>query len=185
MAKKKTIRTIPQARTPMPEQSPEARVKNFDEVACGYRLEDALRRGGPLPALRRRALRQGLPGRHRHPGLHPEDGGEELPRRLRHDHRHQPAAVGLRPRLPAGEPVRGRVHGRRHARAGGDRTPRALRRRHGHPRRLGQRALHRAEPASRSASSARGRREWPAPPTWPRPAARSSSTRRSTSPAAC
>jgi glutamate synthase (NADPH/NADH) small chain len=26
----------------MPEQSPEARVKNFDEVACGYRLEDAL-----------------------------------------------------------------------------------------------------------------------------------------------
>src|SRR5512138_1331465 len=42
MAKKKTIRTIPQARTPMPVQSPDARVKNFDEVACGYRLEDAL-----------------------------------------------------------------------------------------------------------------------------------------------
>ena len=42
MAKKKTIRTIPQARTPMPEQSPEARVQNFDEVACGYRLQDAL-----------------------------------------------------------------------------------------------------------------------------------------------
>ncbi len=42
MAKKKTIRTIPQARTPMPEQAPQARVKNFEEVACGYRLEDAL-----------------------------------------------------------------------------------------------------------------------------------------------
>jgi glutamate synthase (NADPH/NADH) small chain len=42
MAKKKTIRTIPQARTPMPEQPAEARVKNFDEVAMGYRLEDAL-----------------------------------------------------------------------------------------------------------------------------------------------
>ena len=42
MAKKKTIRSIPQARTPMPEQAPELRVKNFDEVACGYRLEDAL-----------------------------------------------------------------------------------------------------------------------------------------------
>jgi glutamate synthase (NADPH/NADH) small chain len=41
-AKKKTIRTIPQARTAMPEQAPEMRVKNFDEVACGYRLEDAL-----------------------------------------------------------------------------------------------------------------------------------------------
>lgn len=42
MAKKKTIRTIPQARTAMPEQAPEARVRNFDEVACGYRLDDAL-----------------------------------------------------------------------------------------------------------------------------------------------
>ena len=42
MAKKKTIRTIPQARTPMPEQEPAERVRNFDEVACGYRLEDAL-----------------------------------------------------------------------------------------------------------------------------------------------
>jgi len=42
MPKKKTIRTIPQARTPMPEQSPDSRVKNFDEVAGGYRQEDAL-----------------------------------------------------------------------------------------------------------------------------------------------
>ena len=42
MAKKRTIRNIPQGRTPMPEQPPELRVKNFDEVACGYRLEDAL-----------------------------------------------------------------------------------------------------------------------------------------------
>ncbi len=40
--KKKTIRSIPQARTPMPEQAPELRVRNFDEVATGYRLEDAL-----------------------------------------------------------------------------------------------------------------------------------------------
>jgi glutamate synthase (NADPH) small chain len=43
MAKKKTIRTIPQARTAMPEQEPAARAKNFAEVACGYSLEDALR----------------------------------------------------------------------------------------------------------------------------------------------
>ncbi|WP_374605522.1 NADPH-dependent glutamate synthase [Niveibacterium sp.] len=42
MAKKKTIRTIPQARTPMPEQAPEIRITNFEEVACGYRLDDAL-----------------------------------------------------------------------------------------------------------------------------------------------
>ncbi|MBM3391439.1 MAG: NADPH-dependent glutamate synthase [Betaproteobacteria bacterium] len=43
MAKKKTIRTIPQERTPMLEQAAAARAKNFQEVACGYRLEDALR----------------------------------------------------------------------------------------------------------------------------------------------
>jgi glutamate synthase (NADPH/NADH) small chain len=43
MAKKKTIRTIPQERTAMPEQDPAARAKNFAEVACGYGLEDALR----------------------------------------------------------------------------------------------------------------------------------------------
>jgi glutamate synthase (NADPH) small chain len=41
--KKRTIRTIPQERTPMPEQDPKVRAKNFQEVACGYRLEDALR----------------------------------------------------------------------------------------------------------------------------------------------
>ena len=43
MAKKKTIRTIPQQRTPMREQDPRERAKNFAEVACGYRLEDALK----------------------------------------------------------------------------------------------------------------------------------------------
>ncbi|MHA1565920.1 MAG: dihydropyrimidine dehydrogenase, partial [Alphaproteobacteria bacterium] len=42
MAKKKTIRTIPQDRTPIPHQRPDARVKNFDEVALGYSLKDAL-----------------------------------------------------------------------------------------------------------------------------------------------
>jgi glutamate synthase (NADPH/NADH) small chain len=43
MAKKRTIRTIPQERTPMREQDPQARAKNFEEVACGYDLKDALR----------------------------------------------------------------------------------------------------------------------------------------------
>ena len=40
--KKKTIRTIPQDRTPISVQDPEERIKNFDEVALGYRLDDAL-----------------------------------------------------------------------------------------------------------------------------------------------
>lgn len=43
MAKKKTIRTIPQERTPMPEQPAVVRAKNFEEVACGYHPDDALR----------------------------------------------------------------------------------------------------------------------------------------------
>jgi glutamate synthase (NADPH/NADH) small chain len=43
MAKKKTIRTIPQERTPMREQDACERARNFEEVACGYSLEDALR----------------------------------------------------------------------------------------------------------------------------------------------
>ncbi|MGD2128413.1 MAG: NADPH-dependent glutamate synthase [Lysobacterales bacterium] len=42
MAKRKTIRTIPQERTPIPVQEPEARVKNFEEVAIGYSEENAL-----------------------------------------------------------------------------------------------------------------------------------------------
>ena len=42
MAKKKTIRTIPQERTAIPVQEPEERVKNFSEVALGYGLEDTL-----------------------------------------------------------------------------------------------------------------------------------------------
>ena len=36
MAKKKTIRTIPQERTPMREQPADERRQNFGEVACGY-----------------------------------------------------------------------------------------------------------------------------------------------------
>src|SRR6266536_6058070 len=41
-AKKKTIRTIPQERTPAREQDPRERARNFSEVSLGYRLEDAL-----------------------------------------------------------------------------------------------------------------------------------------------
>jgi glutamate synthase (NADPH/NADH) small chain len=43
MAKKRTIRTIPQDRTPMQEQVPEVRARNFAEVALGYGLAEALR----------------------------------------------------------------------------------------------------------------------------------------------
>jgi len=39
----RNIHTIPKGRTPMAEQDPQARGKNFDEVALGYTLADALR----------------------------------------------------------------------------------------------------------------------------------------------
>ena len=39
--KKKTIRMIPQARTPAHEQDPQVRARNFEEVNCGYLVEDA------------------------------------------------------------------------------------------------------------------------------------------------
>ena len=41
MAKKKTIRTIPQQRTKAREQAPQERVRNFSEVTQAYRSEDA------------------------------------------------------------------------------------------------------------------------------------------------
>jgi glutamate synthase (NADPH/NADH) small chain len=40
--KKKTIRMIPQARTPAHEQEPAERARNFEEVNQGYLIEDAL-----------------------------------------------------------------------------------------------------------------------------------------------
>jgi glutamate synthase (NADPH/NADH) small chain len=42
MAKKKTIRTIPQQRTPVREQQANERVRNFGEVSLGYDREEAL-----------------------------------------------------------------------------------------------------------------------------------------------
>ncbi len=42
MAKKRTIRTIPQERTPVAEQDPGERIRNFDEVSHGYGKEEAL-----------------------------------------------------------------------------------------------------------------------------------------------
>ncbi len=39
----RTIRTIPQDRTPIPEQEAATRVSNFDEVALGYETKDAAR----------------------------------------------------------------------------------------------------------------------------------------------
>ena len=52
-ARKKTIRTIPQERTPCAEQDPMVRARNFDEVALGYGPAEAQREAeaGTVPPL--------------------------------------------------------------------------------------------------------------------------------------
>jgi len=42
MAKKRTVRSIPQERTPVRELDPDFRVKNFEEVNCGYTEAEAV-----------------------------------------------------------------------------------------------------------------------------------------------
>jgi len=42
MAKKRTVRTIPQLRTPVREEPPAERARNFAEVNCGYTEQEAL-----------------------------------------------------------------------------------------------------------------------------------------------
>jgi len=42
MAKKRTVRNIPQARTPVRELDPDERIKNFEEVNCGYTESEAI-----------------------------------------------------------------------------------------------------------------------------------------------
>lgn len=43
MAKKRTIRSIPQQRTPVRDQDPRERARNFSEVSHGYHRDDAIR----------------------------------------------------------------------------------------------------------------------------------------------
>jgi glutamate synthase (NADPH/NADH) small chain len=61
MAKKKTIRTIPQERTPMRELDPRERARHFEEVACGYRPEDALKEAERCLLCPQPACVQGCP----------------------------------------------------------------------------------------------------------------------------
>ena len=145
MAKKRTIRTIPQQRTPMPEQPAHERVKNFAEVACGFGAEEALRESQRCLLCPEQPCIEGCPVGVDIPGFHPQDRREGFSRRLRRPDRDQPPARHLRPGVPAGKPVRRGLHGRRFARAGGDRAPRTLCRRHRHRGGLGQRPLYRAQ----------------------------------------
>ncbi len=116
-------------RQPMPEQpadGPRAQLR-------GGALRPAVRAGAdggpPLPAVQEAPVRRGLPGRHRHPRLHPPHRRGRLPGRRPQAQGGQHAAGRLRPRLPAGDAVRGALRGRPARRAGGHRQPGAVRRR--------------------------------------------------------
>ena len=118
------------------------------------RLLDGRRagRGGALHPVQQADLHRGLPGRYRHPPLHPPPPGARHGRRARRHQRVQPVPVGLRTRLPAGVAVRGAVRRREEQEAAdggrGDRPPGALRRRQ-RARAEGRAAARRAQARAR------------------------------------
>jgi len=184
MAKKKTIRTIPQSRTPMPEQEPQVRARNFAEVACGYGPADALREADRCLECPDEPCVRGCPVGVDIPGF--------ITRIAARDLRGAYDTLTDTNLLPA---VCGRVCPQENQCEGvctvGDTLePVAIGR---HERFVGDMAIKEGWPTSptssppgtRSASSAPVPREWRARRTWRRPGATSRSTRRSTSRAAC
>ena len=146
MAKKKTIRTIPQERTPMREQDPQERAKNFAEVACGYTLEDALRESERCLMCPDAALRRGCPVGIDIPGFIQKISEKNFRGAydVLTDTNLLPAICGRV--CPQENQCEGVCTVGDIAGTGGDRAPRALRRRHGDRGRLGQHSVHRAEP---------------------------------------
>ena len=172
---------MPNGRTPdiaSGRLSPEEYAREFQRPPSAARPARGLRRGRPLLFLLRRALRAGLPDRHRHPDVHPRDpdrqsegrGGDDPLRRISSA---ACAPASARPRRCA-------------------RRPASAKSAEGKPVRIGElqryatdalmaegRAALRAaprRPASASPWSAAGRRGFPAPIASPCTAMTSSSS---------
>ncbi len=184
MAAKRTIRTIPQDRTPVREQHAHERIGDFDEVSLGYDEAEAAREAERCLFCADPPCISGCPVAVDIPGFIRKLSDQNL--RAAYD------IITRTNLLPA---VCGRVCPQENQCEGvctvGDTLqPVAIGRLE---RFVGDPAIQKAGSASRtsrpppsaSASSARARPAWPARPTWPRPAATSRSSRRSTSPAAC
>ena len=62
----------------MPEQDPNVRNKNFDEVALGYTKEMAMGRSNPLFKLQEQTLCQRMPCQCADSGIYPESGGRRF-----------------------------------------------------------------------------------------------------------
>ena len=93
-------------KTPMPEQAPDVRNKNFKEVSLGYTEEMAVNEAKRcLQCKNHPEVRRGLPRQHPHSGVHRKGLRARFSRRLRGHHLHECSARPVRPCLPAGVPV--------------------------------------------------------------------------------
>lgn len=111
---KKTIRTIPQERTPMPEQPARYAPRTLKKLACGYHPDDALRESERCLMCPDQPCIAGVPVVGINiPGFIQKINEKDFPFGVRNHRRNQPVARHLWPCLPAGKPVRRAMHGRR------------------------------------------------------------------------
>ena len=97
------------SRSRCPERDAHERAAASAEVNLGYGYAAALQtRGRALHPVHQTDLHRRLPGRDRHPALHPPPRSCDLGRPSRRSTSRASFSVGLQPRLPAGEPVQAR-----------------------------------------------------------------------------
>ena len=143
--KKKTIRSIPQLRTPVRELEPKVRVKNFEEVNCGYLLNEAMNEAERCLLCPDPGCIKGCPVNINIPKFIEAISAKDL--RGAYDvitASNLLASVCGRV-CPQENAMRRRLHRRRDARTGRDRPAGTLCRRHRDQGEVEQRPLHRAE----------------------------------------
>ena len=96
----------------MPERDAHERAQNFKEVNLGYSMADALREAERCIQCAKPTCIAGCPVGIDIPTLHPPAAGARRRWRAGDDLRIEHLPLGLRPRLPAGDAVRGAVHSR-------------------------------------------------------------------------
>ncbi len=172
-------------KVPVREQDPKVRATNFEEVCLGYNQEEATAEASRCLKCKNAKCVSGCPVAIDIPAFIKEVEAGNIEEAAQ-DHRQVLRPSGrLRPRVPAGEPVRGQMYPRHQGRAYLHRKAGAFR------GRLVQRARLRAggsgEDQRKESRSHRFRslQVSPAPATWPRWAMRSPFLRPFTSRAAC
>ena len=133
----KNLRSIQPERAPMPQQPPEVRRHNFEEVALGLDLEAALHEAERCLRCKKPRCVPGCPVGIDIPGFIAAIQRKDIRRRLPHSEEHQRAAGGVRARLPAGIAMRGHLRGGGQVPAGVHRKAGAVRGRLRHGARMG------------------------------------------------